>query len=335
MPIPFILGGIAVAAGLVGAKKAKDASDKNARAKRINRRADEKFENANKALLAARDEAGKALENLGQAKVDILHGSVTRFVDTFGKIHHVELTGSAGMDELAEFTVNEDALKEMGELGSLASKMVSGTVEGLAAGGLMAFGAYSAAGLLGTAGTGAAIAGLSGAAATNATLALLGGGTLAAGGLGIAGGTAVLGGLVAGPAIAVMGFMMDAKADKNLDIAKSKRAKAEKAEAEMKLAGDACRAIGKRADMFSHLISEIDPIFKSLIGKMEAVVKEKGRDYRAYGEEEKKIIAMALATAGAVKAVLDTPILNKAGAVTEESLTAYERVEAFLPKVEG
>lgn len=28
MPIPFILGGIAVAAGLVGAKKAKDASDK-------------------------------------------------------------------------------------------------------------------------------------------------------------------------------------------------------------------------------------------------------------------------------------------------------------------
>lgn len=335
MPIPFILGGIAVAAGLVGAKKALDASDKNARARRMNRRAQETFENAKKELLAARDEAGKALENLGQAKVDILHGSVTRFVDTFGKIHHVELTGSAGMDELAEFTVNEDALKEMGELGSLASKMVSGTVEGLAAGGLMAFGAYSAAGLLGTAGTGAAIAGLSGAAATNATLALLGGGTLAAGGLGIAGGTAVLGGLVAGPAIAVMGFMMDAKADKNLDIAKSKRAKAEKAEAEMKLAGDACQAIGKRADMFSHLISEIDPIFKSLIGKMEAVVKEKGRDYRDYGEEEKKIIAMALATAGAVKAVLDTPILNKAGAVTEESLTAYERVEAFLPKVMG
>lgn len=335
MPIPFILGGIAVAAGLVGAKKALDASDKNARARRMNRRAQETFENAKKELLAARDEAGKALENLGQAKVDILHGSVTRFVDTFGKIHHVELTGSAGMDELAEFTVNEDALKEMGELGSLASKMVSGTVEGLAAGGLMAFGAYSAAGLLGTASTGAAIAGLSGAAATNATLALLGGGTLAAGGLGIAGGTAVLGGLVAGPAIAVMGFMMDAKADKNLDIAKSKRAKAEKAEAEMKLAGDACRAIGKRADMFSHLISEIDPIFKSLIGKMEAVVKEKGTDYRDYGEEEKKIIAMALATAGAVKAVLDTPILNKAGAVTEESLTAYERVEAFLPKVMG
>lgn len=38
MPIPFILGGIAVAAGLVGAKKALDASDKNARARRMNRK---------------------------------------------------------------------------------------------------------------------------------------------------------------------------------------------------------------------------------------------------------------------------------------------------------
>ena len=328
MPIPFILGGIAVAAGLVGAKKALDASDKNARARRMNRRAQETFENAKKELLAARDEAGKALENLGQAKVDILHGSVTRFVDTFGKIHHVELADSVGMDELSEFEVNEDTLEEMGELGSLAAKMAS-------AGGLMAFGAYSAAGLLGTAGTGAAIAGLSGAAATNATLALLGGGTLAAGGLGIAGGTAVLGGLVAGPAIAVMGFMMDSRADKNLDMARSNRAKAREAEEQMKLAGDACRAIGKRADMFRDLISQVDTLFRPLIEKMEAVVKEKGTDYRDYGEEERKTIAMALATAGAVKAVLDTPILTKEGAVTEESLRAYKKVEAFLPKVEG
>lgn len=145
----------------------------------------------------------------------------------------------------------------------------------------------------------------------------------------------MLGGLVAGPAIAVMGFMMDSKADKNLDVARSNRAKAREAEEQMKLAGDACRAIGKRAYMFKNLISEIDPIFKTLIEKMEAVVKERGTDYREYGEEDRKTIAMALATAGAVKAVLDTPILTKEGAVTEESLTAYKKVEAFLPKVEG
>ena len=45
----------------------------------------------------------------------------------------------------------------------------------------------------GTAGTGRAISGLSGVAADNAALALLGRGTLASGGFGIAGGKAVLG----------------------------------------------------------------------------------------------------------------------------------------------
>ena len=69
--------------------------------------------------------------------------------------------------------------------------------------------------------------------------------------------------------------------------------------------------------MFRDLISQVDTLFRPLIEKMEAVVKEKGTDYRDYGEEERKTIAMALATAGAVKAVLDTPILTKEGAVTK------------------
>ena len=54
---------------------------------------------------------------------------------------------------------------------------------------------------LGTASTGTAISTLSGAAATKATLAWLGGGTLAAGGLGVAGGAVVLGVLCAGGAL--------------------------------------------------------------------------------------------------------------------------------------
>src|SRR5699024_12634359 len=52
------------------------------------------------------------------------------------------------------------------------------------------------------------LSGLSGAAASNATLAWLGGGALSAGGYGVAGGTLVLGGVVAGPALAVGGLIM-------------------------------------------------------------------------------------------------------------------------------
>ena len=53
---------------------------------------------------------------------------------------------------------------------------------------------------LGTASTGTAISTLSGAALTKATLAWLGGGALAAGGLGVAGGVVVLGAIGVGGA---------------------------------------------------------------------------------------------------------------------------------------
>ena len=68
-----------------------------------------------------------------------------------------------------------------------------------------------------SASTGTAISTLSGAAATNATLAFFGGGSLATGGLGMAGGMYVLGGLVAGPALMVMGMITEAKSKEKID----------------------------------------------------------------------------------------------------------------------
>lgn len=87
-------------------------------------------------------------------------------------------------------------------------------VGGVGAGTLTALGAYGAVAAFGTASTGAAISGLSGAAASSATLAWLGGGALAAGGMGIVGGTAVLGGIVAAPGIIAFGVFRQVKAGK-------------------------------------------------------------------------------------------------------------------------
>ena len=98
-----------------------------------------------------------------------------------------------------------DILKTLGGTGaSLAG--------GAGVGALSALGAYGLVGALGTASTGAAIGGLSGAAASSATLAWLGGGALAAGGLGIAGGTAVLGGVVTAPVLIAFGVFRQVKA---------------------------------------------------------------------------------------------------------------------------
>ena len=69
---------------------------------------------------------------------------------------------------------------------------------------------------LGAASTGTAISSLSGAAATNATMAWLGGGSLAAGGGGVALGTAALGVVTVGPTLLIGGLTLNSQGEKAL-----------------------------------------------------------------------------------------------------------------------
>ena len=94
--------------------------------------------------------------------------------------------------------------------------------KGLSAGLATATTTYFLVGEMAAASTGTAISTLSGAAASNATLAWLGGGTLAAGGGGVATGTLVVGGLVAIPALAMMGVFSHYSANKKIKEIKEK-----------------------------------------------------------------------------------------------------------------
>ena len=77
---------------------------------------------------------------------------------------------------------------------SEANRLAFANVMGVGAGAALSTGAMSLVATFGTASTGTAISSLSGAAATNATLAWFGGGSIAAGGGGVAMGTVVLSG---------------------------------------------------------------------------------------------------------------------------------------------
>lgn len=335
MPIPFILGAIAAVTAVTGVSKAIDASDTNKRARHINAEAEKVFDKAKRNLLNSKNQAAASLTQLGQEKVDVLQKDMMPFVKLMRKIKNVDMTEIQGMGELSKLQVSKDSLVAMEDMGSLAVNMATGIAEGTAGGALLALGAYGAVGYLGTAGTGAAIAGLSGAAATNATLAFLGGGTLAAGGFGVAGGMAVLGGLVAGPALAVLGFAMNSKANENLENAKSNRAKAKKAAAEMNLASDGCQAISERADMFTQLLGNVDDRFHTLVVRMQDILSKNGTNYSSYGQEEKNVLAMAWSLAVATKTILDTPILNKDGAVTTDSENVYQEISSKVLRIEA
>lgn len=333
MPIPLLFIGIGVAAGAFGVGKSIKAGVDQKEASQTNKRADEIIKDASNKIEACRKNCGAAIDNLGECKIRILDESIRPFIVEFEKLNHVELSESKGLNELQKMVLDQKNFAELKELQSMATSMAGGVVSGAMAGAITAFGAYGAAGAFATASTGTAIASLSGAAATNATLAFFGGGSLAAGGLGMAGGTAVLGGLVAGPALAILGVVVGAKATANLDRAYTNLSKAKEFKEEMDVASALCIGIRKRSAMFKRFLLTLNSVFEPLIYEMTQIIENRGTDYRVYSDNEKKVIAEAMAMAGAIKAILDTPILDDEGNLTRESDKIVEITRKKLREV--
>lgn len=332
MPLPLLFIGIAAATGLAGAGKTVKAVVDNTNANKINTAANEGVDNARTRLELQRAEVAQSLEKLGEEKLQILAGTVTSFVSAFEKIKNIDFTSSVGLEELEKLHIDQKDFEELKELGNFAIQVAGGVTAGAAGGALTAIGAYGAAQAFAAASTGTAIASLSGAAATNATLAFFGGGSLAAGGLGMAGGMMVLGGLVAGPALLVMGLITGAKSQEKLDQALINKAQAEEIMEALNTASDQCSAIRRRAYLFYSLLAHLDTYLLPLVWQMEDIIVKEGTDYRTYSPESKKVIMAAASNAGSVKAVLDVPILTDEGALTEKSGEIAEKVGKLLYK---
>ena len=330
MPLPLLFIGVAAATGGLGIGKTIKAGVDSCSAKKVNKDANATVEMATERINAQRKACGDALTQLGQQKMFILNSNITRFVDEFYKIKNVDFTDSEGLEELKKFHLDSTEFVELKSMVSFAGALAGGAVAGTAGGALAAFGAYGAAQALACASTGTAIASLSGAAATNATLAFFGGGSLAAGGLGMAGGTAVLGGLVAGPALLVVGFIAGGAAKKELEKARTNQAEALQIAAQLEVGSNQCEAIRRRTYMFYNLLARLDSYFLPTIFKMEEILKTEGNDYKNYSEDSKKAIAASASIAVTIKSVLDTPILTDDGLLTDESSETETGVETFL-----
>lgn len=330
MPIPFLLIGIGAGAAALGVGKTIKAGIDQKDAKETNESAQSIIDSTTERMNNCRKNCGDAITSLGETKISVLDESIKPFVSVFEKLHNVDINESSGLDELDKFCIDKQAFGELKSMQNMATSLAGGVAGGAAIGAATAFGAYGAAMTFGAASTGTAIASLSGAAATNATLAFFGGGSLAVGGLGIAGGTAVLGGLVAGPALAIMGFVIGAKASANKDNAYSNLAKAKEYREEMETAMQACKAIRRRANMFERTLLKLNTIFEPLIYSLEQTISVYGTDYSAYSDAQKKIVASSMAMAGAIKSILDTPIMMEDGSLSEESENTLNKVNKLI-----
>ena len=252
------------------------------------------------------------------------------FVDNFSQLHNVHFKNSVMLDELRGFDPQSKDFLEMKKASFNASELATGGLGSLAAGTLTAAGAYGAVGLFATASTGTAIAGLSGAAATNATLAWLGGGSIAAGGGGMAAGTLVLGGLVAIPALVIGGIFFNEKMDTTLNEAKENRDKARKYEQEVRNFCTVLKALKDKVEQIDGLLKVLNGKFSDAISAMVNTISRSGTDFSTYSSDEKDAVMRAAQLAKTIKLVIDTPLMNQQGGVTAEAEKLIESKQVLL-----
>lgn len=214
--IPVLLGILAVSAagtgickGIDGAVKMSDAKDLLEKAKKRN------DANVNRCT-SINNETTRLMDSVGKMELEIL-SSFDKFANYIEKIQNRPKFADVKIRNVLLPKFEGKELKDVSIGATVLLSASTGAGVGTL-GGFAAAGATTAAvTALGTASTGTAIAGLSGAAATNAVLATLGGGTLAAGGGGVAFGSALLSGATLGVGLLIGGWIFSYSGDKLLE----------------------------------------------------------------------------------------------------------------------
>ncbi len=287
MPLPFILGGIAAAAGIAGvgsgisgAVKMKEANDKIKLAKNQYEKSYSRLEYKSKITSETMDE-------LGEIELRILE-SFKRFSYTIEKIHNRPKFVKYNKSNIKVPQYNKEELENV----AIGAGVLLGGLGGAgmgAAGGFAAAGAVqSAVMVLGVASTGTPIAELGGIAATNAALAALGGGSLAAGGGGMALGSAILGASTLGISLLIGGVIFNVVGGKISDNADKACNQMKEADEKIKIA---CTHLENLYDLAHKYIEAIDNVRKEYNKNFryiwDVINKNNKTDWSKFTEKEK------------------------------------------------
>ena len=323
MPLPLIVGlGVVSLSGFLGTAGTVSAIEKTNKCTAVQRSADDILRRANENMEYYRTSTKSHLEALGKTKLTIAADELKDFVDIFSKLKNVELLRIEGFDELDKIVLQKDFLMEMRSTATKAVDVFKTGLAGVGAGALIGWGVYGGVSTFAVTGGGAAIGALSGAAATNATLAWIGGGTLAAGGFGVAGGTVLLGGLIAAPALALMSGIASIAAGKRLDDAYSNRAEAEMVAEQVNKSGMELHHICSVAVLIKKNLKLLERRLNASNNLIAEIVLQK-TEWNQLTIEEKHDVALAYKYAALIKSLIDMPLLGENGLLTKEAQKMY------------
>jgi hypothetical protein len=202
--------------------------------------------------------------------------------------------------KLESIDINQGGIVADILVGAVADKVVKEVVKQ---------GVYALVGL-GTASTGTAISGLSGIASQNATLAWLGGGSLAAGGGGMALGGLVLGGITLVPTLLFSGFRL-AKGEKALTDALEYQSEVDVTINEIVNEEEFQLKLQKRICELGCLVEELDSKAYDILDRLYSRSFERERDTNRF-----KQVALLIK---ALVEIINTPVLNGNGKLNPET----------------
>ncbi|GAA8887128.1 hypothetical protein HpHA248_10380 [Helicobacter pylori] len=242
---------------------------------------------------------------LGKKKLHVRSYGMSRFVWHFNQLkgHQFFVKASDMQDPHKQLSVAQNFSKQLNASGMSEESAIGGMFAGF--GGLWVS--------CGTTGT------------------MLGGG-LTMGGLA---GMAVFGGLVAGPALAILGAMSTDEMEEKLEKAKAYHSQVEKAVKKADAIIDQFQAIEKMAKLFTRQIAKFDALFFSLSQDAIATMKKHNYNRSLYSQEERDQLCVAVSTLMTLSAFLKTPIMDKHQKLQEKVQRALEIMKKQMDSLES
>ncbi len=305
MPLPFILGGLALAAAGYGFKKSIDASETADKVNEIVKEAEDLKEGAKNRVESAESGCKNAFARFGEKKLHVISHGVSRFVEHFNQLKGYQ------------FFVKDSDMQDLHKQVSVAQNFskqlnASGMSEESAIGGMFA--------------------GYGGLCVSSWTTGAMLVGALTMGGLA---GMAVFGGLVAGPALAILGALSADEMEEKLEKAKAYHSQVEEAVKKADVIIDQFQAIEKMAKLFTRQITKCDALFFSLSQDSIATMKKHNYNTSRYNQEERDQLCVTVSMLSSLSAFLKVPIMDEHQKFQEKAKRALEIMKGQMDALES
>ncbi|GAA8106722.1 hypothetical protein Kazakh3190_07310 [Helicobacter pylori] len=145
---------------------------------------------------------------------------------------------------------------------------------------------------------------------------------------------AVFGGLIAGPALAILEAVRADDMEEKLENAKAYCSQVEAAVKKVDVMIDDLRSVEKMAKLFTRQITKFDALFFSLSQETIATMKKHNYDTYRYNQKEKDQLSVTVSTLSTLSAFLKVPIMDEHQKLNEATQSKLEFMQREMSSLE-